>query len=164
MNALGPQVGAFRPSARGMLPICVLPAVATAPMVVRNILIADEMTLLGGIALVLVIPAAVGLMLLLLLPLRRVFEVRVYELGLSGHDLVGCRIELLWSQISGGASHWLLGLTYLRLESSDPKRTLWLPCFLSERPAFDRLVARHAGSGHPLVLALAETRAGAPGA
>jgi len=155
VDPLGPEVGVFRIAAKAALPLCVLPAFATAPLVIRRLLLTEGLTVGAAVVLILVLPLSVLLMFGLLRPLLGFFAVRVHELGLHGHDPYGRRLAVPWAQMGTIAPVSILGLHYLRIATPDPKRTLWLPRFIKEREEFDRLVAERAGAAHPLVAALA---------
>jgi len=154
VDPLGPELGVFRIAVRATLPLCALPALATAPLVVRRLLQADDLTAGVVVVLLLLLPLSVLLMLAILWPLLRLFPVRVHELGLHGHDPYGRRLVVPWAQMGEIAPVSLLGMSYLKIATPDPKRTLWLPRFLTDPAGFDRLVTQQAGAAHPLVAVL----------
>lgn len=123
-------------------------------MAVRKLLFAEEVSLAAAVAVILVIPASVLLMFLLLLPLLRFFPVRVHELGIQGYDVYGRRAEVAWPHIHGAGPISVVGLTYLRISTTGSGRALWVPRFLCDQSAFDRLVAEWAGAAHPLTRSL----------
>jgi hypothetical protein len=159
MHPLGAELGSFRPSSKGLLPFCVLPAVATAHVAVRRLLEAEDLPLLAVVVVLLLVPGSMLLTWFLLLPLLSLFRVRVHELGVRGHDAYGRRAEAAWPLVQRVEPVDVAGLRYLRVVATGSARVLWLPLFVSERDAFDRLVAERAGAAHPLTLALRSARA-----
>lgn len=158
MIELGPEVGVFRSARRALVPLYLLPGIATAPMVVRRILFAEGLPLIAALGLVALIPASVLLMVLSIEPLLRLFPVRVYELGLRGHGAAGRPVAIAWYQVSRVDARTLLWLDYLRVTTSDPNTTIWLPRFLADQSTFDALVLQHAGAANPLSLQLEPAR------
>jgi hypothetical protein len=153
--ALGPEVRAFTASPRALLLLCGFAALLTAPLVVKKLVFAEDLSLAGALAVLLAVPAAVLLVFLLAAPLLWVFKVRVHELGIQAYDAYGRRAAVSWSQVLEVSEVPLLNLGYLRLRTTGAERTVWLPLFLSDRAGFDRLVVQLAGSWHPLSRALA---------
>ena len=52
----------------------------------------------------------------------------------------------------------LLGLRYLRVQSSATPRPLWVPLFLADMPGFCAAIVALAGPDHPLAQALGSYR------
>ncbi len=156
MQSLGAELHSFRPSSRALAPLFLLPAVLAIPMALRKLLVDDASLAAVGLAL-LVAAVVVLVMFLLLLPLLSFFAVHVHELGLKGTDAYGRSALVAWPFIRDVAPVSLLGLEYLRIRPTGAGRELWLPRFLVEQKAFERLVSERAGPGHPLTLGLARS-------
>jgi hypothetical protein len=137
-----------------LAPIWLIPVAVGVPIAIRRLWAAPDVSLLEALTVLLVIPALAPLVALLLLALRALFAVRVHELGLRAYDFYGRRAELPWTQIYHVRPVPLLGLTYLRIATTGTERVLWIPYFLADQAAFDRLVGERAGAANPLVRAI----------
>lgn len=77
--------------------------------------------------------------------LTRYFTVVVTDKYLKGCYCWGIYHSISWNSISGVKPIWILGLKFLRLESTSSGRTLWIPLFLENISEFKREVLKRVG-------------------
>lgn len=70
--------------------------------------------------------------------------------GISCYDFWCQPLTTRWEAMREIKRVWLPGLAYLRINSDDRYRALWLPLFVARSDELRELVALHAGPRHPL--------------
>ncbi|MFV0442114.1 MAG: hypothetical protein ACK5Q5_00935 [Planctomycetaceae bacterium] len=74
--------------------------------------------------------------------------------GISCYDFWCQPLTTKWDEMREISRIWLPGLAYLRINTDDRYRALWLPLFVAQEDELRELVALHAGPRHPLTLRL----------
>ena len=147
---LGPERGRFRASLGVLWLFSGTLALMLLPLVIVRIVQQGPMSW-GGVA-----AAFASLLLVPLLsfgfaaPFFWIYRIRVHELGLHGYDAYGRFFSVRWTSMTRARRVQLLTLEYLRVETSEAGIELVIPLFLTERAAFERLVAALAGASNPI--------------
>jgi len=82
------------------------------------------------------------------------YPVDVTADGIKCYDVFSRYHFAPWPTIDGVRPINVLGLRYLRVQSSATPRPLWVPLFLSDMPGFCAAIVDRAGPDHPLAEAL----------
>ena len=90
----------------------------------------------------------------LLVAVGRRYRVYVSRGGVRSFDFWGRYHRVAWADIQTVEPVDMAGLRYLKLTTARAPRPVWIPLFLDEQDAFNRLVAERAGPQHPLTRAL----------
>jgi hypothetical protein len=78
------------------------------------------------------------------------WRVWVGPVTLCGSDAWGRFATVTWDSIRAVRPFNLLTLPYLRVYSTETRRVIWLPLFLTNYRRFAELVAEYAGADHPV--------------
>lgn len=82
------------------------------------------------------------------------FKVFISPEGVRCYNFWGTYRTVEWADVARADRISMLGLKFILVHSRRRPDPLWLPRFLSNRAAFDQLVAQYAGVDHPLTQAM----------